>query len=131
MKCPKCNTNAELVDGAVVYPHRSDLMRKKFWRCPQCPDVRVGCHPGTTKPLGFMADAATRAARQRAHAAFDPLWLSLGGRNAAYAWLARELAIEPEHMHIGHADEALCERIIELCALAIATRGFQFSMELT
>lgn len=68
-----CGAPAEYVTGAVMYPHRRDLHHKSFYRSVPC-DARVGCHPGTKAPLGRLATRRVRVARQRAHAAFDPLW---------------------------------------------------------
>lgn len=116
--CPYCTAPAECVTGAQVYPHRPDLAGKTFWRCAPC-DARVGCHPGTRTPLGGLANAVTRDARSRAHAAFDALWngeTAVMGRRRAYAMLALELGLEPVKTHIGHFDEATCERVIEASA---------------
>ncbi len=65
----------------------------------------------------------------RALAAFDPLWeakvrrdgCSKGeARGRGYAWLAKQLEIDRAGCHIGMFDEALCERVIEICRLARA-----------
>lgn len=131
--CPYCERQGVLTTGAAIYPHRRDLHSKVLWRCVHCPGVYVGCHDGTKTPLGNMCDQATRNARMRAHRAFDPLWKSRkhGSRAQAYGWLARELAMEPKYAHISMADVALCDRIVELSALAAATKNFNFRMELT
>lgn len=87
-----CSASARLVSGTEVYPHRSDLHNKWFWKCNLCRDSFVGCHPGTKKPLGIPADAETRKARQLVHYYFDPIWK--GGdvkRIDAYSWLRIEL----------------------------------------
>lgn len=117
--CPYCTCPARLVAGDVVYPHRTDLHAKRLWYCGPC-RAWVGVHDGTTRPLGRLANAELRRAKQRAHAAFDPLWLDSISRREArkreYAWLARELGIENPHCHIGEFDVATCYRVVEICA---------------
>jgi len=100
VRCSECNRrDAVLVTGVDIYPHRSDLLGKSFYRC-EC-GAYVGCHPGTTSPLGSCAGANTRSARSRAHAALDPLWKSgKMTRRQAYAALAAGLGIHPKRCHI-------------------------------
>lgn len=113
--CPYCALEAELVTGAVVYPHRPDLASLRFWQCSPC-EAYVGCHKGTKAPLGRLADATLRKAKQRAHAAFDPLWKNGGrSRDEAYAWLSKELNIPPEECHIGMFDVHQCKRVEDVC----------------
>lgn len=112
-ECPYCKGSASLVDGAAVYPHRPDLAAKPFWACLPC-GAWVGCHPGGTKPLGRLADAATRKAKMAAHAAFDPLWRSgRMTRREAYRWLAGQLGISFERCHIGHFSAEECAAVVE------------------
>lgn len=121
--CPYCTGAAALVTGAEIYPHRPDLREKKFWACTPC-DAYVGCHPPAkvkggglndgTVPLGRLANAELRGLKQRAHAAFDPLWRSGPmSRTQAYAWLASALGTPPSKTHIGMFDEAQCRAVIE------------------
>jgi ssDNA-binding Zn-finger/Zn-ribbon topoisomerase 1 len=94
-----------------------------FWSCtrwPKC-DGTIGAHKASGDPLGTPADPDTRAARIRAHAAFDPLWQGKsarfrGRRKLAYRWLALELGIPKGLCHIAMMDAATCERVVELCA---------------
>jgi len=121
--CPYCQKPAALVTGDVIYPHRPDLAAKPFYHCPAC-KAWVGCHDGTTNPLGRLADAELRRWKSKAHAAFDPLWqrkITRGvgkkvARNAGYAWLAAQLRIERQACHIGMFDVALCQKVVEVCA---------------
>ena len=111
--CP-CGREAELVNGAVIYPHRRDLAAKLFYRCAPC-GAYVGCHPNTKTPLGTLADAHTRAARAAVHAAFDPLWKSgRWARRDAYGWLANALGIPYRRCHIGLFDLGSCLRAVEV-----------------
>lgn len=113
-KCDYCSNDAELVTGKVIYPHRADLFSKKFWNCTSC-NAYVGCHPNTTKPLGRLANAELRKAKQQAHAAFDPLWKSRQmKRKQAYAWLAEKMGIAVQNCHIGMMDVQECKAIVSI-----------------
>lgn len=113
--CPYCGKAASLVGGINIYPHRPDLAEKKFYQCAPC-DAYVGCHPGTTNPLGRLADAELRKAKMAAHAAFDPLWKEGNKkRGSAYAWLCDQLGIEKKDCHIGMFDVEMCRRVVEVC----------------
>lgn len=120
--CIECGRLAVLTPASVVYPHRSDLHGRSLFVCA-C-GARVGCHPGTTEPLGLPAGPETSRARDKAHRAFDPLWkrkaekagASYGpARRRAYGWLARELGIDPGRCHISWFDRPTCERVVAIC----------------
>lgn len=129
MICPYCNNPAQLVGGDTIYPYRPDLARLRFWACLPC-DARVGCHGGSTRPLGRLANAELRQAKMEAHAAFDPLWkfhtfrngYQTMTRNAAYGWLAGQLGINRADCHIGMFDVAQCRRVVEVCQARLAER---------
>lgn len=107
------------------------LIRKYFisddgganaWKCRRrdC-NSSVMCHPGTTKPMGRMADSHTRTERHNAHLAFDPLWRDHGRpkvfltRVGAYQWLATMMRIPLSECHIGQFNREQCLQVIELC----------------
>lgn len=121
--CPYCNTPSVFVTGATIYPWMKHLADKPMYQCPKCTDVYVGCHEGTTKPLGRLADAKLRQAKQHAHAVFDPLWeakvargMDKGkARGLGYRWLAVQLGIKPEDCHIGMMDVETCMRVVLIC----------------
>jgi hypothetical protein len=109
--CPTCGATAQLVDSAVIY-HRTNI-RGWIWRCPTpaC-DTYVGAH-SDGRPLGTLAGRSLRAARKRAHIAFDGWWRAHGIRRVdAYRELAR--VIGREEAHIGEMDEAECARVVEI-----------------
>ena len=121
--CPYCQKPADLVGGDVVYPHRQDLASKKFWMCDPC-NAWVGCHPGTSNPLGRLANAELRQAKQAAHAVFDPLWAGKmrrdgckkhEARSAAYKWLSSELGLSVDKTHIGMFDVGQCSKVVDIC----------------
>lgn len=125
--CPYCGGVAALVTGADIYPHRPDLCEKRFWACQPC-DAYVGCHPAAdaygrggmgdgTVPLGRLANAELRSLKQRAHAAFDPMWKSGAmSRRKAYAWLSTSMGIPSNKTHIGMFDEAQCRAVVAAVA---------------
>lgn len=122
MICVYCDNEAQLVGGDMVYPHRPDLAHLRFWQCVPC-GAYVGCHKGTAKPLGRLANAELREAKVAAHAAFDPLWKfttfkdghQVMTRNAAYEWLADQLGIPRADCHIGMFDVERCRLVVALC----------------
>jgi ssDNA-binding Zn-finger/Zn-ribbon topoisomerase 1 len=115
-KCPYCGSPVVLRDSHYVYHNNKDY--GKMWVCsnfPQC-DSYVGCHPGTTIPLGRLADSILRRAKHNAHEAFDPLWKSgLMTRKEAYIWLSAMLRIPQEECHIGMFDVKTCGKVVEVC----------------
>ena len=64
-----------LTNGKYMYPHRPDLRIKPFWMCRTCKNF-VGCHPGTTNPLGSIATRDIKNARAHVHEIMDPIWKS-------------------------------------------------------
>lgn len=113
--CPYCEQPSKAVLGRALYPHRSDLRSRVFFVCTPC-DARVGTHRNGT-PLGRLANAELRAAKQSAHALFDSLWKDgHTTRHQAYGWLSRRMGLLPEQTHIGMFDVAQC-RQVEMLAL--------------
>lgn len=113
-----------MATGARVYPNTrvSGLDAKWFFVCWGC-RAWVGTHERSGKPLGRLANATLRAAKQRAHAAFDPLWkgkMRRDGvsqkiaRGAGYKWLAEQLGIAREDCHIGEFTVEQCEQVVKL-----------------
>lgn len=120
--CDYCHRPAQLVTGAVIYPHRLDLLHKRFWHCEPC-NAYVGCHDRNQRlgfvgdePKGRLANAQLRRAKIAAHAAFDPIWKAKQlSRTAAYVWLASELGVSVANMHIGMLDMDGCNAVIAAC----------------
>lgn len=126
--CQYCHNPAPLVSGLAVYPHRRTLWAMKFYKCEPC-DAWVGCHPPAngrgggqgdgTVPMGRLANAELRAAKQAAHAAFDPIWQSAPkgtrqARRGAYKWLAQRLGMPVGQCHIGEFDLEQCRKVVEV-----------------
>ncbi len=105
--CMHCKTDCRLTTGEEVYPHRIDLHHKSFWKCDNC-GALVGCHPNTTTPLGFAADAETRRARMMLHESYlDPIWKAAQkehrnrARRLVYDLLSRKMGLSAENTHTG------------------------------
>ena len=82
---------------------------------PKC-NSYVGCHQGTTLPLGRVANERLRTLKMEAHRQFDPIWKSgLMSRKEAYKWLSTMLNIPIEDCHIGMFDIKMCQKVIHLC----------------
>lgn len=123
--CAYCDSDtAEMVKGREIYARRGHWDEAWFWRCARC-SAYVGCHPGTQKPLGRLANAELRKAKSAAHRSFDRLWRAKiarencskkKARGAAYGWLAKQLGIDSADCHIGMFDVAQCRRVVEVCA---------------
>ena len=114
VKCGYCHREANRVGAEKIYPHRDDLLGKWFWECEPC-GAYVGCHPGTTNPLGRLANAELRKAKQSVHRALDPLWKSgRMKRKAAYALLADGLNIAPQNCHVGMFDVDACRAALNV-----------------
>lgn len=121
--CPYCGHASRRVNGKIFYPHRPDLHDTWFYQCAPCA-AYVGCHPGTERPLGRLANAELRRAKSAAHAAFDPLWQRRPThRRDAYAGLAEQLGIAVKDCHIGEFDLELCRRVVAVCTSATIERG--------
>lgn len=123
--CDYCGASARLVDGGIVYPHRPDLNRLKFWYCDNGHSpAYVGCHKKNSRhgwtgvePLGRLADSNLRFAKSTAHSFFDLLWKDgvFKSRKRAYKWLAQELGIKESECHIGMFNEDMCEKVVDAC----------------
>lgn len=110
--CPYCGEKAEYVDTIEIYGKSYGMA----YLCRPC-DAYVGVHDGTDTPLGRLANRELRRWRNRAHAAFDPLWQKgpyRRRRNDAYAWLARKMGLTKEETHIAMFDVEQCKQVIQI-----------------
>lgn len=115
--CHLCGGVVSLVNNARFYGGR-EYGWPLAYACHSC-HARVGCHRGTTIPLGTLANKEMMEARQKAHEAFDPYWkgLGLGARRRAYRRLARATCIENPHISwLGIED---CMKVISACQRGI------------
>lgn len=120
--CHCCAGMVRLVSNAEIYGREYGPWPFAY-RCSQC-GAYVGLHPDTDLPLGIMATKATIQARKVAKADFLALVSEryAGKQSAAYAWLARALAISPSICHFGMFTEQQAGRAGEICRLAREAR---------
>lgn len=127
--CGECQGTSALTSGLEIYPHRPDLHDKPIWKCEGC-GAYVGCHPGTTNPLGTPAGHALRQARMLLHnRMIDPLWKTADrcgfyspktersrkairrrARERVYIFLSQQLGIGRDETHTGMFDIETCRR---------------------
>ena len=116
--CRYCGGIIRLVSAADVYgssTERLGMQNEYLYQCQNC-NARVGCHQGTTRPLGDVANEILRLKRIEAHQVFDACWKKMHiSRTKAYQWLARELKLSEEDTHIGGFEIDTCQRVIDLC----------------
>ncbi|HWH86187.1 MAG TPA: zinc-finger-containing protein [Pseudomonas sp.] len=117
--CRYCAGAVHLVCNSAIYHGRSYGDWPFAYLCSDCGSY-VGLHPDTDVPLGTLANAQLRAARNKSKAAFHAHMKRMGlSRTGAYQWLAAQMGIFVEQCHFGW---------FELEACAIAER---FSIEAT
>ena len=112
LKCPQCGPTT----GALMVQRVRRSDGAPFWGCERFPLCKAthGAHPDG-KPLGIPGTVDEKAARRRAHEAFDKLWNEGGMRRAgAYAWLAQAMGLTSEQAHIGAFGVEQCARVVEL-----------------
>lgn len=110
--CSFCGGEVHLVNNGKFYGGR-EFGWPLAYAC-RC-GARVGCHPGTTIPLGTLADRATQEARKRAHQAFDPLWQDKGPGMRRRAYLALQKALGKDKAHISWMNIDECTQVVKVC----------------
>lgn len=109
LKCVEC--------GATMILRPPGRYKSPFYACSAFPVCRGthGAHPDG-RPKGIPGDRATKAARIKAHRAFDRIWgQGRMTRDQAYAWMRRVLHVpvaKGEELHIGHLTVEQCEALI-------------------
>lgn len=111
--CSYCDKPAKLIDSEQLYGVSYNM---KMWICRPC-NAWVGCHRGTTRPLGRLANRTLRHWKIRAHKAFDKKWKGKQrrSRKKAYTWLAKRMNLNESQCHIGKFDVAQCVQVVEIC----------------
>lgn len=116
--CRYCGGVIKLVPAQTVYGEstkRLGMTGQYLYQCQNC-NARVGCHKGTTRPLGNVANEVLRLKRMETHRVFDAHWKRLRmSRTEAYRWLAGELRLPDSKAHIGGFEMDQCQKVIELC----------------
>lgn len=116
--CRYCGGVIRLVPAETVYrvsSNRLGMKDEKIYQCQNC-NARVGCHKGTNRPLGNVANEVLRLKRIETHQVFDSFWKQRNmSRTAAYKWLAKRMDLPSETAHIGGFEMDQCQKVIELC----------------
>ena len=117
--CRYCGGAVRLVSASKVYgpaaAARLGIERQSFYQCQNC-NARVGCHPGSTRPLGNLANEALRMKRMETHHVFDSFCKERGmSRTQAYKWMAKKMRLSEELAHIGGFEIDRCQKLIKLC----------------
>jgi hypothetical protein len=116
--CRYCGGVIRLVPARSIYGDavkRLGLEQEKIYQCQNC-NARVGCHKGTNRPLGDVANEVLRLKRMETHQVFDAYWHSRGmSRTQGYKWLARQMKLPEAHTHIGGFEMDQCQQVIDLC----------------
>ncbi len=116
--CRYCGGIIKLVPAGDIYgesTQRLGMEGEFVYQCQNC-NARVGCHKGTARALGNVANEVLRLKRMEAHRRFDVLWKSgQMSRTGAYRWLAREFHLPDGRAHIGGFEMDQCQKVIELC----------------
>jgi len=116
VECPYCRNKAELhVDSSIVYGKNYGAIY--LCQCYPICDSYVGCHPGSTAPLGRLANKQLRYWKKQAHKYFDLIWKKeiIDSRSGAYRWLSEKLELPGKRTHIGMFDVNTCKKVVELC----------------
>lgn len=110
VQCPDC--------GGPMTLRPSQFRGGQYYACnrwPSCRGAHGAHHDGS--PKGFPGNAKTRAARIRAHDAFDRLWKTGGmSRHEAYAWMRQVMGMTRKQAHIAKMTADQCEALITLLA---------------
>jgi hypothetical protein len=122
--CPYCLIESTLVDSQAIYGEGHEY--GNMYLCQKC-GAYVGCHEGTDKALGRLANRELREWKSKVHEAFDPIWRTgkineiwpkyipnTSNRNKAYKWLASQLEIKEEFCHIGMFSIRYCQKAIKV-----------------
>lgn len=113
-RCPYCGSIATLRSADGIYqnnPRESMLYVCKNY--PAC-DAYVRVHPGTTLPMGSLANKRLRGLRMEAHKYFDQIYIrGIMSKQDAYHWLSDVLCIPFLETHIGQMGEYYCGKVIE------------------
>ena len=116
--CRYCGGPIRLVPAKQIYgssAYKLGLENESIYQCQNC-NARVGCHKGTTRPLGNVANETLRLKRMETHKVFDTFWKSNHmSRTQAYKWLSQKLRLPEKQAHIGGFEMDQCQRVIELC----------------
>lgn len=116
--CRYCGGPIRLVPAEQIYgksTHRLGMDGESIYQCQNC-NARVGCHKGSDRPLGDVANETLRLKRMETHQVFDAFWKSNHmSRTQAYKWLSQQLRLPEKNAHIGGFEMDQCQQVINMC----------------
>ena len=117
--CRYCGGLILLVPAERIYgpkaAKRLGLSGERIYQCQNC-NARVGCHKGTERPLGNVANETLRLKRIETHHVFDAYWKAQHmTRTGAYKWLSQQMRLPVKQAHIGGFEMDQCQQVINLC----------------
>ena len=102
--CRYCGGVIRLVPASSIYGESAQRLGMKeewLYQCQNC-NARVGCHKGTRRPLGNVANEVLRLKRMETHQVFDSFWRAKRmSRTKAYRWLSEQMELPESKAHIG------------------------------
>ncbi len=124
MRCPYCGAPVVFKSADGIYRDNSNnTMLYVCARYPAC-DAYVRTHPGTTIPVGEMANGQLRELRRTAHRYFDQLHQAgYMSKKEAYRWLAATISATLSQAHIGYLGEYYCRQVIFRSKAFLEARG--------
>lgn len=113
-RCPYCGGRVELRSADGIYHENAhNAMLYVCTNYPEC-DAYIRVLPGTTIPVGTMANRQLRSLRRQAHESFDLLHKNgIMTKEDAYCWLAGMLGAPLSQAHIGYLGDYYCKTVIE------------------
>ena len=120
-QCPYCGAMTHLRSADGIYLDNSrNTMLYVCKNYPQC-DSYVRVHPGTTIPLGTVANKKLRFLRNEAHRYFNQIYYQgIMSKQEAYRWLSELLGLPMASTHIGMMGEYYCQQVIDACQKILA-----------
>lgn len=132
--CPYCGAVSKLFESSARFYNGRDF--GPVWACEPC-KAWVGCHAGTTKPLGRLANYELRRWKRAVHWYFDPIWkrrferkhaldpkyTKAHARGGRYKALAIAMGIPREECHVGMFDIERCRQAIAIIKSGVLEEG--------
>ena len=126
-RCPYCGATTHLrsADG-IYFDNSKNAMLYACKNYPRC-DSYVRVHPGTTIPMGTVADKKLRTMRKDAHKYFNQIYYrGIMTKQEAYQWLSDFMGLPMASTHIGMMGEYYCQQVIEECQKMLARNGGKY-----
>ena len=121
--CPYCGHDVVLTTNDEIYG--KTYGDGKVYLCRNC-RASVGCHPGTTIPLGRMANNELKRLKKLAHTYFDQTWKTKKcNRNKCYQILANKIGIPVKECHFGWFDGPQLHQAIKILRQGLLTKEEQ------